>query len=217
MENKSLLPELLQDKELSLKTTELNKILDNSPPKQWLKQHPTAANVRYIPIQRIEWLLSRIFQKWHVEVKDVKVIANSVVTIIRLHYFDPYIDNDWKWQDGIGAAPIQTDKGAAANDWTKVKADGVMKAAPASESYAVKDAAEKIGKIFGKDINRADNLALYVEEKPKPELSPKNKKWHEAIQQIKDGNTTVDAILKHYDISEENQKILRTIKSETNA
>jgi hypothetical protein len=33
-----------------------------------------------------------------------------------------------------------------------------MKAAPAAESYAVKDAAEKIGKIFGKDLNRKDEI-----------------------------------------------------------
>ena len=30
--------------------------------------------------------------------------------------------------------------------------------APAAESYAVKDAAEKIGKLFGKDLNRKDNI-----------------------------------------------------------
>jgi len=30
--------------------------------------------------------------------------------------------------------------------------------APAAESYAFKDAAEKFGKIFGKDINRKDNI-----------------------------------------------------------
>ena len=34
----------------------------------------------------------------------------------------------------------------------------VMKAAPAAESYAIKDAAEKIGKLFGKDLNRADKI-----------------------------------------------------------
>ena len=62
------------------------------------------------------------------------------------------------WQDGIGAAPIQTDKGAGAMQWDKAKSDAVMKAAPAAESYAVKDAAEKIGKLFGKDMNRADKI-----------------------------------------------------------
>lgn len=29
---------------------------------------------------------------------------------------------------------------------------------PAAESYAIKDAAEKIGKLFGKDMNRADQI-----------------------------------------------------------
>jgi hypothetical protein len=33
-----------------------------------------------------------------------------------------------------------------------------MKSVPAAESYAVKDAAEKIGRIFGKDLNRKDLL-----------------------------------------------------------
>lgn len=33
-----------------------------------------------------------------------------------------------------------------------IKTDAVMKAAPAAESYAIKDAAEKFGKIFGGDI-----------------------------------------------------------------
>jgi len=43
-------------------------------------------------------------------------------------------------------------------DWNATKNDAVMKAAPAAESYAVKDAAEKIGKLFGKDMNRADKI-----------------------------------------------------------
>jgi hypothetical protein len=60
--------------------------------------------------------------------------------------------------DGIGAAPIQTDKGAGATDWNAVKTDGVQKAAPAAETYAVKDAAEKFGKIFGRDVSRKGSM-----------------------------------------------------------
>ena len=71
-------------------------------------------------------------------------------------------------------------------------------------------------KAFG-DVMEAVRVRNMKPDKKKDELTPKNKKWHEAVKHIKDGNTTVDAILKHYDISEENQKILRTIKSETNA
>jgi hypothetical protein len=87
----------------------------------------------------------------------VQVIANSVVVTVRLFYQD-VLSNEMLWQDGIGAAPIQTDKGAGAMDWNATKNDAVMKAAPAAESYAVKDAAEKIGKLFGKDMNRADKI-----------------------------------------------------------
>jgi hypothetical protein len=81
-----------------------------------------------------------------------------VVVTIRLYYYN-HLDKEWSWQDGVGAAPIQTDKGAGAMDWNAVKSDAVMKAAPAAESYAIKDAAEKIGKLFGKDLNRADVLS----------------------------------------------------------
>jgi hypothetical protein len=34
----------------------------------------------------------------------------------------------------------------------------VQKAAPAAETYAVKDAAEKFGKIFGRDVSRKGSM-----------------------------------------------------------
>jgi hypothetical protein len=147
----------LYDGDLELKGVQnrLNIILNSAPKKEWVKDHPIAKNVKYIPIERIEYLLTRLFIKWRVDVKVIQTIANSVVVTIRLHYQN-IEDQEWSWQDGIGAAPIQTDKGEGAMDWNKTKSDAVMKAAPAAESYAVKDAAEKIGKIFGKDLNRKD-------------------------------------------------------------
>lgn len=136
---------------------DLNVILNAEPIKEWIKSHPFAKNVKYLPIERIEYLLTRIFLKWNVEIKSVQVVANSVVIVVRLYYQDVFSDQ-MLWQDGIGAAPIQTDKGSGAMDWNATKSDAVMKAAPAAESYAIKDAAEKIGKLFGKDLNRADKI-----------------------------------------------------------
>lgn len=136
---------------------DLNIILNMEPPKEWVKQHPFAKNVKYIPIERIEYLLTRIFLKWYVEIKSFQVAANSLVVTVRLFYQD-VLTSEMLWQDGIGAAPLQTDKGAGAVDFNAIKSDAVMKAAPAAESYAIKDAAEKIGKIFGKDLNRADKI-----------------------------------------------------------
>jgi hypothetical protein len=156
-----MLPTLkeIYDGDLELKSgqNKLNILLNQEPNPVWVKKHPFASGVKYIPIERIEYLLTRLFLKWWVEIKDIRVIANSCVVTIRLHYQN-IENNDWSCQDGIGAAPIQTEKGEGAMDWNKVRADSVMKSAPAAETYAVKDAAEKIGKIFGKDLNRKDEI-----------------------------------------------------------
>ena len=151
------LQDLRSDIELKADQNALNVLLNAEPPKEWIKEHPMFKKVRYLPIERVEYLLTRIFLKWNVEVKAVQVIANSIVTTIRLYYQDTMSDQ-MLWQDGIGAAPLQTDKGAGAVDFNAIKSDAVMKAAPAAESYAIKDAAEKIGKLFGKDLNRADKI-----------------------------------------------------------
>ena len=145
------------DIELKGEQNALNILLNQPPKPEWIKNHPFARGVKYIPIERIEYLLTRIFIKWRVEVKQIQTIANSCVVTVRLHYQNVE-DMEWSWQDGIGAAPIQTKKDTGAMDWNEVLTDAVMKAAPAAESYAVKDAAEKIGKIFGKDMNRKDEI-----------------------------------------------------------
>ena len=149
----------LLDGDIELKTDQnkLNVLLNQPPNPKWVKDHPFAKGVKYIPIGRIEYLLTRLFIKWHVEVKSIQTVANSIIVTIRL-YFQNIENDEWSWQDGIGAAPIQTEKDAGAMDWNKILTDSVMKAAPAAESYAVKDAAEKIGKIFGKDLNRKDEI-----------------------------------------------------------
>ena len=149
--------ELLVENEDSLKQNALTVLLNQDPPAKWLVQHPMIRDYRYIPIEKIEYLLTRIFGNWTVEIRSTQIVANSVVVTVRLHVNNP-ISGELMWQDGIGAAPIQTDKGAGATDWNAVKTDGVQKAAPAAESYAVKDAAEKFGKIFGRDVSRKTTM-----------------------------------------------------------
>jgi hypothetical protein len=160
MSNITKLPtfqELITDSEDSLKQNALTVLLNQDPPKAWLSEHPMIKGYRYISIEKIEYLLTRIFTKWWVEVKNVQVVANSVVVTVRLFVTNP-ITNEIMFQDGIGATAIQTDKGAGATDWNAVKTDGVQKAAPAAETYAIKDAAEKFGKIFGRDVSRKTTM-----------------------------------------------------------
>ena len=160
------LAELVSDSEEKYNETALTVILNQSPPEKWLSAHPmakikddTGATVPlpYLPINKVEYLLTKIYGKWWVEVLDTKVIANSVAVTVRLHVRNP-LTSETEWNDGVGAVAIQTDAGAGAMDWNKAKSSGVQIALPAAETYAIKDAAEKFGKIFGKDLGRRDSM-----------------------------------------------------------
>lgn len=151
------LEDLYGDVELASKYNDLNKLLNSQPKPEWVQINKFANNSKYLPIERVEYLLTTIFIRWRLEIISSVVMANSIVTVVRLHVLNP-IDNQWDWQDGIGASPIQTAKGASATDFTQVNTAAVQMAAPASESMALKDAAEKYGKLFGKDLNRKDEI-----------------------------------------------------------
>lgn len=171
-------------------------IVNQEPKKEWLKNHPIAKKeiewvddkgvlqkktvpAQFIPIERVEWLLDNVIGKYRKEIKSVQQVANSVVVTVRLHYWHP-VWQEWTFHDGVGAAPLQTNSGAGAIDWNQIKSNAVQIGAPAAESYAIKDAAEHIGKLFGRDANRKESMvydgfvdryanALKVDEESKEE------------------------------------------------
>lgn len=160
------LDQLVANDDNSFKQDALTVLLNNAPPQSWLKQHPTAKyknetgqNVPapYLPIDKVEYLLTKIFGTWWVEIREIKPVANSVVVTVRLWVIDP-ITKQPRFNDGVGATPIQTESGAGAMDWNAVKSNGVQIAAPAAETYAIKDAAEKFGRLFGKDLTRINTM-----------------------------------------------------------
>lgn len=156
------LDEIVNESLTSYEENALTVILNQPPPEKWLKPHPTAkikvdgqnVPLPYLPIDKVEFLLTKIYVRHKVEIKSVQVIANSVVVTVRLYVINPVTGIE-EWHDGVGATPIQTDSGAGAMDWNKAKSNGVQIAAPSAETYAIKDAAEKFGKIFGRDLGRA--------------------------------------------------------------
>lgn len=162
--------DLYKDITAAAEVNELNRLVNREPKQDWLREHPTAKRktrnaegreievpVLFMPIGIQEYLLTAIFQKWRVEVKEIQLVANTVVATVRLHYLDP-ITQTWDWQDGVGGAPIRTNKGASATDFSQVQNSAVQTAAPAAVSFAKKDAADNIGKLFGKDLNRDSSL-----------------------------------------------------------
>lgn len=137
----------------------LRGLLNKQPTKAWIKQHPFNRDVDYLPIDKVEALLDVIFQDWQVEIKSVSQLAQSVCAVVRLHYRNP-VTGEWMFHDGVGATPLRTDKGFSAADMAHIKSDAVATGAPAAVSFAIKDAADHIGKIFGRDLNRKDTVTL---------------------------------------------------------
>lgn len=150
----------------------LKTILNNPVNTKWLKTHPTVKNVKYLPIDKIEILLDMIFQEWRIELLSVSQLAQSVCVTVRVHYKNP-ITGEWSFHDGVGASPLQTNAGKSAADLANIKNNAVQLAAPAAKSYAIKDAVEHLGKMFGRDINRSDTVGyefLYKDEEQQKEV-----------------------------------------------
>jgi len=161
---------LYANKELMDKVGQLNLILNGEPQEDWIKVLP-GTTVKYVPIQRLEWLLTSIFGQFKYEVKSVLVINDSISVVVRVHYYNPVLDV-WEWADGVGAAPLMATEGEMA----------VALALPAAKSFAVKDAVEPLGKLFGKDLNRADQIAYDNLEKKKKDSTEFTKKIVTALQ-----------------------------------
>lgn len=148
------------DKSEALK--KLNALLNSEPNKAWVKElygvtrkeqtangvieHP----VYSLPIEKIEFLLTSLFLRWRVDIQNVQHFSSYVCTTVRLSYFNPAL-NEWDYQEGVGAYAINANSSA-------------QTAVPASEAFAIKDASKKIGKVFGKDLNRSD-IMPFIEGK----------------------------------------------------
>lgn len=131
-------------------------ILNNDPPEEWLEENGrlgSIGGIKYIPIGRIEIMMDMIFQSWNVEIKSISQLAQSIIAIVRVNYQNP-VTGKWEFQEGVGAEPLKTDKGHNASELQFIKSDAVKTGAPAAVSYAVKDAVQHLGKLFGRDLNR---------------------------------------------------------------
>ena len=165
MENNQLptIAELTGDVELALKNDQLNLLLNQPPPQNWVKKHPYIKDHNYLPIDKVELMLKRIFKRYRVEIKDQGVAFNGVWVTVRLHYQNP-IDGVWDFHDGIGALQLQTKAGTSPSDLININNGAVSMAFPIAKTLAVKDAADMLGKLFGADLNRKDTL-VYTADK----------------------------------------------------
>jgi hypothetical protein len=159
--------------EQAFKNDQLKTLLNVEPNAAWVKKHPYANNAQYVPIDKVEFLLDRIFQLWKVEVLDTKQMFNAIQVTIRLHYMNP-VTGEWMYHDGVGAKELQTvkDSGPLKLDFSNVQTGAVEKATPIAKSSAIKDAADHLGKLFGRDLNRKDTVAFSGSYNQEPQASP---------------------------------------------
>jgi hypothetical protein len=129
-------------------------IINHEPKRHWVEVNKYAGNSKYIPIGIIEELLREIYPAWEAkQIGQPQILANSVVVSVELRVFHPIL-NYWLTYPGVGAVPIQVNAGASPNDWTQIKSDAMHKNVPAALSYAISNAAKKIGRLFGGHLNR---------------------------------------------------------------
>jgi len=147
------------------KSNDLLMSLLNQPPKEdWVKVHPYIAGYRYLPIDKIEYLLKKIFKKYRIEILREGSCFNGVYVIVRVWYLNP-ITNEFDYHDGIGAKELQVKKGMSAADLSAINSGALQMAFPIAKTVAIKDACDHFGTLFGSDLNRKDVMFISPDEK----------------------------------------------------
>ena len=141
----------------------LNAILQTPPPAKWVKKHPFIGDDDkpwyYLPIDKVEHLLARIFKKYRIEVLREGTAFNGVYVVVRVWYLNP-ATGEMDYHDGIGAQQLQTKKGTSSADLANINHGAISMAFPIAKTFAVKDACDHFGPLFGANLNRKDVVAL---------------------------------------------------------
>lgn len=174
--------ELYTNPELQLDRDKLITFLNQEPPADWVKVHPFIKDHKYLPIEKVEFMLKRFFKRYSIKVIEYKQLLNSISCCVTVKYKDP-IDNEWVEYDGVGACELQTakDTGPLKLDASNINKGAVPMALGIAKTIAVKDAADHIGNIFGANLNRKDVLPVTQD---KTLVGVVNRKEHERMLKL---------------------------------
>lgn len=166
MTDKQQLPtlaELTNDVELSYKNDAFNLLLSQQPPATWVKKHPYIRDYNYLPIDKVEHLLKKIFKQYRIEITNQGTSFNGVWVTVRVHFLNP-TNNEWSFHDGIGACQLQTKKDTSPADLANINNGALQMAFPIAKTIAIKDACDMFGNLFGANLNRRDTIEFKVDE-----------------------------------------------------
>lgn len=168
------LADLTQDVELAYKNDQLNLLLNQQPPAVWVKTHPYIKGYQYLPIDKVEHLLRKIFKRYRIEITGQGQAFNGVWVTVRVHFMNP-VTGEWDYNDGIGAAQLQTKKDTSPADLLNINNGALSMAFPIAKTVAVKDACDHFGTLFGANLNRKDVVEFQVDKN----LSVEDQDWQD--------------------------------------
>jgi len=153
-------------------TRGVSDVLASNPSKKALHKAP-AGNI-YIPISFIEATLDRVFTPmgWQTKNFETETILNEVVGKIELWVKNPE-NGDWICRMGAAAQQIQMRAATVDDRGNKIPTDfsdprnkivnALEKGFPSLKSKCISNAADSLGKIFGRDAGRKpDTVETYT-------------------------------------------------------
>ena len=199
--------DIYTDKITTQKNDAFVALMNQQPKETWVKTHPFIRGYKYLPIERVEFLLKTIFKRYRIEITGQGQSFNGVWVTVRVHYLHP-LTGEWDFHDGIGASQLQTAKGTSPADLGNINNGALSMAFPMAKTIAIKDATDHFGKLFGSDLNRKDDISYDVDLTLLP-LTPEHPNWIKAKEALKAGTVTMEQIKKSYTISQEYERELQ--------
>lgn len=196
--------ELYDNTELAIKHDDLAVFLNAQPPASWVKIHPYIKGHKYLPVEKVEWMLQRFFKQFKIEITGQGVAFNGVWVTVRVNYMHP-VTQTWEFHDGIGAFALQTKSGSSPADLANINNGALSMAFPLAKTLALKDACEMFGSLFGSNLNRKDVIGYTPDEKLQ---DVKKLKEIERLTKLIESSKTVGELKNLYEHIGDNEPLI---------
>lgn len=200
--------------DITEKLQNFTSLLNESPDPKKIQKHQ---GYEYIPISVIEKDLDKIYNGLvQYECLSYSNIFNEITAHARIKVFHPVL-HQWFNYDGLGSAVIQQDSGTKVIEFMNYKkANALQLTLPKAYAEAIKNAAKKIGKRFGADVNRKfedEYSPLDFPEEIKDRQSKINEIPLEVMDYIEMAETVenLTAIYKEYTDLQTNPKFMQML------
>ena len=144
-------------------------MLNQTPPETWILEYN---GFKYLPVERVEFLLKTIFKSHKIEVLLSQITYPYALVNVRVNYLDP-ISGEWRFHDGVGATEIN-----------KPEDGGAATSLPQAKTYAIKDACDHFGRLFGSDLNRKNTIE-YEKSVKKESKNPRDIAANKEIEEAR--------------------------------